>query len=89
MWHTSRVLSESSAAGDVLHSFFGYSDAPTPLQLVVYATYLAVVIVAYLGLRARMMALARHGPGAHGPQAPAAGDAGPVTARSSSAGPGN
>jgi high-affinity iron transporter len=54
MWHTASVLSEGSALGDVLHSFFGYSDAPTPFQLVIYITYLAVVIVAYLGLRLRM-----------------------------------
>jgi high-affinity iron transporter len=52
MWHTGQLLSEDSALGDVLHSFFGYSDAPTPLQLLVYVAYLAIVIVAYLGLRA-------------------------------------
>jgi len=52
MWHTGRFLSEDSAFGDVLHSFFGYSDSPTPLQLTVYAAYLAIVIAAFLGLRA-------------------------------------
>jgi len=51
MWHTGQLLSEDSAFGDVLHSFFGYSDSPTPLQLLVYVAYLAIVIVAYLGLR--------------------------------------
>jgi high-affinity iron transporter len=51
MWHTGRILSEDSAFGDVLHSFFGYSDSPTPLQALVYAAYLAVVIAAFLGLR--------------------------------------
>jgi high-affinity iron transporter len=51
MWHTGRILSEDSSFGDVLHSFFGYSDSPTPLQLVVYVVYLAVVIAAFLGLR--------------------------------------
>jgi high-affinity iron transporter len=51
MWHTGQVLSEDSSFGDVLHSFFGYSDSPTPLQLLVYAAYLAVVIAAFLGLR--------------------------------------
>jgi high-affinity iron transporter len=51
MWHTGRILSEDSSFGDVLHSFFGYSDAPTPLQLLVYVAYLAVVIAAFLGLR--------------------------------------
>jgi high-affinity iron transporter len=56
MWHTGRLLSENSAFGDVLHSFFGYSDAPTPLQVLVYVGYLAIVIVAYLGARAALRA---------------------------------
>jgi high-affinity iron transporter len=54
MWHSARMLSEDSALGDVLHSFFGYSDAPTPLQLLIYLGYLAVVVVVYLGVRARL-----------------------------------
>jgi high-affinity iron transporter len=54
MWHSGRLLSESSSLGDVLHSFFVYSDAPTPLQLLVYVGYLTVVIIAYLGLQARL-----------------------------------
>ena len=53
MWHSAWLLSEDSAFGDVLHSFFGYSDAPTPLQLLVYVAYLAIVVVCYLGIRAR------------------------------------
>jgi high-affinity iron transporter len=52
MWHTGRLLSEDSSFGDVLHSFLGYSDSPTPLQLVVYVVYLAIVIAVFLGLRA-------------------------------------
>jgi high-affinity iron transporter len=51
MWHTGQILSEDSSFGDVLHSFFGYSDSPTPLQLLVYLAYLAIVIAAFLGLR--------------------------------------
>jgi high-affinity iron transporter len=51
MWHTGALLSQDSAVGDVLHSFFGYSDAPTPLQLLVYVAYLALAVTAYLGLR--------------------------------------
>jgi high-affinity iron transporter len=58
MWHTTHLLSEDSALGDVLHSFFGYSDAPTPAQLVTYVGYLAVVIIAYLGIRLRFGARA-------------------------------
>jgi high-affinity iron transporter len=53
MWHSASLLSENSALGDVLHSFFGYSDAPTPLQLLVYVTYLAIAAFAYLGFRDR------------------------------------
>ena len=54
MWHSGSLLSEGSAFGDVMHSFFGYSDAPTPLQLLIYAGYLAIVVLAYLGVRARL-----------------------------------
>ncbi len=54
MWHSARLLSENSSFGDVLHSFFGYSDAPTPMQLVIYVGYLVVVIAAYVGVRARL-----------------------------------
>ena len=60
MWHTDRLLSQDSALGDVLHSFFGYSDAPTPLQLLVYVGYLAIVIAAYLGLRSTLRARRHH-----------------------------
>ena len=56
MWHSARLLSENSAFGDVLHSFFGYSDAPTPLQLLVYVAYLGIAAAAYLGVRARLAA---------------------------------
>jgi high-affinity iron transporter len=63
MWHSARLLSEDSALGDVLHSFFGYSDAPTPLQVLIYAGYLAVVVLVYLGVRTRLAGRA------HGPQA--------------------
>ena len=76
MWHSGRLLSEDSAFGDVLHSFFGYSDAPTPLQLVVYLGYLAIVVSAYLGLRAALRSRRGAGqPGAAGSSAaPAAAD---------------
>jgi len=58
MWHTTRFLSEASSFGDVMHSFFGYSDSPTPLQLLMYVGYLAIVIIAYLKLRPRMLSRA-------------------------------
>jgi high-affinity iron transporter len=56
LWHSASVLSEDSAFGDVLHSFFGYSDAPTPLQILAYVAYLAIAVAIYLGLRARFTA---------------------------------
>jgi high-affinity iron transporter len=55
MWHTTSILSEASSFGDVMHSFFGYSDAPTPLQLLAYVGYLAIVIIAFLRLRPRAL----------------------------------
>jgi high-affinity iron transporter len=55
LWHTTSLLSESSPFGDVLHSFFGYSDAPTALQILLYVCYLAAVIAGYLRLRPRML----------------------------------
>jgi high-affinity iron transporter len=61
MWHTTSLLSEGSAFGDVMHSFFGYSDAPTPFQLMIYVAYLAVVVIAYLGLRPRVGARTHRG----------------------------
>jgi high-affinity iron transporter len=66
MWHSAGVISESSSFGDVLHSFFGYSDAPTPLQLLIYVGYLAIVIVVYLDIRSRLATRADHsGAAAH------------------------
>jgi high-affinity iron transporter len=59
MWHSARLLSENSAFGDVLHSFFGYSDAPTPLQLLVYVAYVAIAAITYLGIRDRVRARAQ------------------------------
>lgn len=45
LWNTSRFLSESSSVGDIFHSFFGYADQPTALQVGVYLAYLAGVFV--------------------------------------------
>jgi high-affinity iron transporter len=62
LWHSGRLLSESSSLGDVLHSFFGYSDAPTPLQVLVYVGYLAIVVASYLGLHAGLPSRRRPAP---------------------------
>ncbi len=43
LWNTSRVLSENSTLGDLLHTFLGYAESPTALQALLYAAYLAIV----------------------------------------------
>lgn len=49
-WHSGRLLSEDSVVGDILHSFFGYADAPTVLQIGAYAAFLTAAVAAYLRL---------------------------------------
>jgi high-affinity iron transporter len=48
LWHTGGVLSEDGTLGDILHSFVGYADSPTPLQLLVYVAYLGTVLAFFL-----------------------------------------
>jgi high-affinity iron transporter len=43
LWNTAHILSEDSALGDILHTFIGYSEAPTVLQGLLYITYLLIV----------------------------------------------
>jgi len=46
VWDTSRLLSEGSIAGRLLHTLIGYSDAPNGAQLIVYvATILAISVL--------------------------------------------
>jgi high-affinity iron transporter len=40
LWNTAHILSENSTLGDILHTFLGYAEAPTVLQVVVYLAYL-------------------------------------------------
>lgn len=47
VWNSAGLLSENSALGDILHSFFGYADAPTILQISAYAVFLIGAIAAY------------------------------------------
>lgn len=54
LWHTGSILSESSALGDIAHSFLGYAQSPTVLQAVVYLAYLACVLFAFFGVRQRL-----------------------------------
>lgn len=50
LWSTAHVLSEDSTLGDLFHTFFGYAERPTVLQVVVYVVYAAVAIGAYFRL---------------------------------------
>lgn len=45
LWHTGNYLSDSSTVGDLLHTFFGYTAAPSALQLLVYFGYLALAFL--------------------------------------------
>jgi len=40
LWNSAKFLSEDSTIGDILHTFVGYADAPTALQVALYAGYL-------------------------------------------------
>ena len=42
LWNTAHILSESSTLGDILHTFLGYAESPTVLQVGLYTLYLAV-----------------------------------------------
>ena len=53
LWNSAHVLSEDSTLGDIFHSFFGYADSPTALQGLVYVTYLAATIGAFLRMHPR------------------------------------
>ncbi|MHB1682769.1 MAG: FTR1 family iron permease [Bacilli bacterium] len=44
LWNTSRLLNENTTLGDILHSFFGYADSPTGLQLGSYVVYLTLML---------------------------------------------
>lgn len=53
LWDTSASLSEDSTVGDILHSFFGYADQPSVLQVIVYVVYLVAAVATFLGLSRR------------------------------------
>jgi high-affinity iron transporter len=44
-WDTSAILSDTTLVGRVLRTLIGYSDQPSVLQVVVYATTLAIIVV--------------------------------------------
>lgn len=62
LWNTSRVLSEDSNLGDVLHGLLGYAAAPSPLQAAAWALFLLCGLVAFLGLPLGHVPRAGHRP---------------------------
>jgi len=58
VWDTSRVLSEDSTVGDLVHALLGYADHPTVLQVIVWVTYVSVATTLFItrGRRARIAA---------------------------------
>jgi high-affinity iron transporter len=40
LWNSARFLSEDSTLGDILHTFIGYAEAPSTLQVSLYVVYL-------------------------------------------------
>src|ERR671936_339449 len=45
MWDTRAALPDDTGAGAILRALFGYSDHPSLLEVIVYAGYVALVIV--------------------------------------------
>ena len=48
LWNMSRTLPDDTGIGDVLHGLVGYSAAPTVLQAVLWAGFLAVGLTLFL-----------------------------------------
>lgn len=60
VWNSGGFLSEDSTLGDIAHSFLGYAESPSALQVIVYLGYLAVALVFFLKLgRPRPAAVAK------------------------------
>jgi high-affinity iron transporter len=55
VWDSSSVLSQDSSIGDIFHSFLGYADHPTVLQVIVWVAYVSVSVTLFIkmGRRAR------------------------------------
>jgi high-affinity iron transporter len=55
LWNSGHLLSEDSAFGDVVHSFFGYVSQPNVLEVVIWVAYIALAVTAFLGLWSRLV----------------------------------
>ncbi|MGO8948571.1 MAG: FTR1 family protein [Ktedonobacterales bacterium] len=53
LWNTTSILSEDSMIGDILHTFLGYAESPTALQVVVYLAFLLATATIFWNLTRR------------------------------------
>lgn len=53
LWNSSSLLSQQSTFGDILHTFLGYADRPTALQVLVYVLYLGITVYFFVTLTKR------------------------------------
>jgi high-affinity iron transporter len=51
LWNSRHVLAEDTSLGDILHGVFGYAEAPTLLQAAVWAAFLSIGLLVFLGNR--------------------------------------
>jgi high-affinity iron transporter len=54
LWHTGGVLSEDGTWGDIAHTFLGYADDPSALQVATYLTYITLALVAFFHIPGRL-----------------------------------
>jgi len=54
LWHSSALLRQDSTWGDIAHSFLGYADNPTLLQVLAYVGYVAVALALLFNLRDKL-----------------------------------
>ncbi|HWD52029.1 MAG TPA: FTR1 family protein [Acidimicrobiales bacterium] len=53
VWNSSGVLSQDSSLGDVFHSFLGYADHPTVLQVIAWVVYVSVAVTLFISIGRR------------------------------------
>jgi high-affinity iron transporter len=58
LWDSSSALNQDSSLGDIFHSFLGYADHPTVLQLIVWVAYVSISVTLFIRIGRR----ARRGP---------------------------
>jgi high-affinity iron transporter len=54
LWHSATALSQDSTWGDLAHSFFGYADTPTVLQVTCYLGYLVIALMVFFRVPGRV-----------------------------------